>query len=801
MNKCTLLATSALAVIGLSLATSTGALAQTTTAAASTTALPDVVVTARSRAEKLLEVPISVQSFTAAKLASDNIVNLDTLQFEAGFIFNSQGASYSGGGREFPTLIFRGLASNYGGPFGGSSGALFIDGIYVSGGAASVTMADASSVEVLKGPQNVYFGKNTFGGAINLLTSNPSSVYQGKFSVGYSNKGSYDDTASVEGALVPGLLSGRLTGEFFHQGAQYKAADGGSLGEQDTKGVTVVLYATPTPDAWLRTRFHYSHDDDSTAQDGYLDGNTYGTACAGLLHPYFCGGSLPTLSSLNGAKIFAGTVMPPALLTAVANNSFNGSPQQWLSKVPTIDHSGLARDNLQGSLAGGAKLPYDSSFQFILGYNQATAVDLGAADHTPVPFFITNTATINRDFEGDARLSSSPSLPYRGVVGVNYFQSDNQESQGGDYLGFISNSFATPLNSTDRAEAVYGSLEYDILSNLTATGEVRYQSETVTNVVAAASVSKTYNHALPRVILKYAPYKGTNVYISYSEGVQPPQLQNAYVTAQNGGTYLKSALASYGVTSPFTGDPKVRVWEIGWKQSLFDNRANFSVDYYNEFWDNALVNTFVFDPTSCIATYGVTYPANTSAACPLGSSGQALTNVSNNHIQGIEFDGTGRITDKLTGHVAFNWTDAIRTEYADLSWGPAFTSGRVPSQNGKRVDLVPEYQAAVDGTYRDHLMGPYDWYAHGVVTYTGAQYVEANDIAQMSGYFRVNLSAGITRGNLTFEAFVTNLADDKNWDMAVRFPSSYQGFNEAYEGALVSAPNPRDFGFKISDKF
>jgi iron complex outermembrane receptor protein len=508
------------------------------------------------------------------------------------------------------------------------------------------------------------------------------------------------------------------------------------------------------------------------------------------------------LSSLSAQKILSGTVMPAALLTAVATDNFGGSKQTWLNKVPGIDHSGLARDNMQGSLQAGAKLPYDATFQFSAGFNSASALDLTAADHTPTPFFITNTATISRDFEADARILTSSTQHLRGVLGANYFQSDNQLSQGGYYGGFISSSFATPLNTTDKTEAVYGSLEYDILSNLTATGELRYQSDTVSNVVNGVLVSQTYNHALPRVILKYEPQKSTNVYISYSEGVQPPQLQNGYIAGSSGANYLKNALASYGVNSPLTGDPKVRVWEAGWKQSLFDNRVTFSADYYNEFWDNALVNTFLFDPPACKVT--LVYAANTNPACPLGSSGQSITGVSNNHIQGIEFDGTARITSKFTAHAAFNWTDAIRTSYNDSSWGAAFTSGSVPTQNGKRVDLVPEYQAAVDGTYKDHLVAAYDWYAHGVVTYTGPQYVEANDIAQINGYFRVNLSAGVTRGNLTFEAFVTNVLDDKNWDMAVRFPGDPAGghaFDESYVGAIVTAPNPRDFGFKVSDKF
>jgi iron complex outermembrane receptor protein len=311
--------------------------------------------------------------------------------------------------------------------------------------------------------------------------------------------------------------------------------------------------------------------------------------------------------------------------------------------------------------------------------------------------------------------------------------------------------------------------------------------------------------------LNYKPEKDTNIYLSYSEGVQPPQLQSGYVqaqsyTAKTGNTYLEKTLAGYGVTSALTPDPKLRVWELGWKQSLFANRVYFSVDYYNQFWDNSLVNSFLSDPSGCFTKYGAggqgNYPANTYADCPIGSGGSSVSTPSNDHIQGIEFDGTARVTSKFTAHATFDWTDAFRKSYDDISWAAAFNNSVIPNQNGKRVSLVPEYQASLDGTYRDHLVGPYDWYAHGVVNYTGPVYVDANDIGYINGFARVNLSAGITKGNLTIEAFVTNLLDDKSWDMAQRFPSSYTySFTQAYQGVISTAPNPRDFGFKISDRF
>jgi outer membrane receptor for ferric coprogen and ferric-rhodotorulic acid len=260
-------------------------------------------------------------------------------------------------------------------------------------------------------------------------------------------------------------------------------------------------------------------------------------------------------------------------------------------------------------------------------------------------------------------------------------------------------------------------------------------------------------------------------------------------------------LLAYGGGSALTNIPKVNVYEIGWKQALFDNRLAFSVDYYNQTWDNALVQTFIFDPSSCLTTYGQNYAENLNATCPLGHSGQSIIGLSTNKIQGVEFEGTARITPKLTAHTAFDWTDAKRNNYSELGTGAMFTSGVVPNENGLRVDEVPQYQWEGDATYKDHLTGPYDWYVHGQATYTGSQFIDPTDTGVLNGYYRVNLSAGISKDNLTVELYATNALNDKSWDSAYRFPSSYYGYGYAHMAAIVTAPNPRNIGFKFTAKY
>ncbi len=771
-------------------------------------AVAEVVVTARGRAEKLTQTPVSVQAFSGEQLAEDKITGLESLQAEAGFTFNSQGASFFGGGREFPTLVFRGMTSNYGAGLA-DSGALFVDGIFVAGGAASVTMADVTQVEVLKGPQNVYFGKNTFGGAINLITANPTEAYHASASAGYSYMGSYDDVGMVEGAILPGLLTARVTGELFHQGAQYHDLDGNPLGEQDTKGVTVVTYLTPTPDIWFKNRFHYSADHDSQAADGYVGAPYQGTTCPGLTNIYLCNG-IPSLGQ-TGTGVLGSAAIPQAFIDNVASGFPNGAAGgrvNLLSKVPGEDSPGLVRDNLSDSIQGGVNnLPFNSSFQYSAGYDQQRSLDITSSDHTPSPEFETALPFITRDFQADGRILTNPIAPLHIVAGISYFRSTYLEQYSSWFFGGPG-GINSPINEKNETEAAYGSVDYDIFKYLTATAEVRYQRDTVTDgpLDGATSpphpISSNYNHALPRFILKFHPNEDTNVYLSYSEGVQPPQLQLSYVTAPaapNGVNYTQEYLHNLNGGTAYTQDPKIRVWEIGLKHSMFDNRVSFSVDYYNQFWDNALVEEFLFNPTGCSQTiaYGV------SAACPLPGGGAGTFFVSQNHIQGIEFDGRVQITSKWSAHLAFDWTDGIRKAYDDQSYAAAFTTGVVPLQNGKRIDLVPEYQLSADTTYKDHLIADYDWYVHGVLNYTGPQYADASDIAELSGYVRVNVFAGITKGNVTFEAFCTNLFNDKNWNSAVRFPDPYAPnyFGEGAQGVIAAAPNPRDFGFKISAKF
>jgi iron complex outermembrane receptor protein len=797
--------------------------APATTTSTSAGKLEEIVVTARQRPETEVSVPISMQVFSSAKIQAAGIFDLNSLQYQAGFTFQ-QAASTAGAGREFPALIFRGLQSTYGGGQD-NSGSLFVDGIYVSGGQASIDTIDVSRIEVLKGPQNVYFGKNTFGGAINFITSNPSDVYQGELDASGSARGSYNVNATAEGPLIPNLLTGRITVLDYEKAAQYQSADSGALGEERTLGVTGTFYATPADGLWFRFRGHYQQDNDSAPDTGYLPGTVYGSNCNGgsgtnaagdqepihLASPYFCG-SIPSLGQVGNSVLNQNTQVPQAFLNSLATNTFAGDTHDpLLSKVPELDHSGLRRDLEQFSAQMGYELPFNANLAASVGYNGAQSLDIWDLDRSLNGVFINAQPEVTHDLTGDIRIVSDQNARLRALVGVTIFHSSYEILQDDDnFYRFDRNTSpfgfglyggttvqdANYVNETDNTKAVYASVDLDIFKWLTATAEARYQMDTIRDTnLSGDTYQKSYYNALPRFILKFHPEKDWDFYASYSEGIQPPQLQTSYIEANSlTRAYLDKVDPG---ADEYTQLPSLKSYEIGAKQVLFDGRVGYGLALYDEKWDNQLTDAAVFNPPSCGQTTG-------TAACPLPTSGSFLYLANNADIKGVEFNGAVQITPQWSADLEVDYKRAKWVEYYNSTLS-TFTGG-VSHFNGNTLSRVPDWQGVFSTSYHDRLTEDWNWYARVQVTFQGSMYESDVNIGKTDPWARVNASVGVTRGPLSIELYGINIFNDKNWDWASRVPilntnAALETNYGKYMGVLVQAPDVPDVGLKVRYKF
>jgi iron complex outermembrane receptor protein len=182
----------AVAIIAGAIQVTGAANAQTVAAAAATntTQLQAVVVTARRREENLQATPVSVSAVSAQTIERLNLQTADKLSLVVPNIAIDVGSGGIGGN----TAFIRGIGTGEPLLTIDSPVGLYLDGVYLGRTSGNnFDMLDLAQVEVLRGPQGTLFGRNTTGGAINLVTKAPSRTFGIQEKVGY---GSFDDIYS-----------------------------------------------------------------------------------------------------------------------------------------------------------------------------------------------------------------------------------------------------------------------------------------------------------------------------------------------------------------------------------------------------------------------------------------------------------------------------------------------------------------------------------------------------------------------------------------------------------------------------
>jgi iron complex outermembrane receptor protein len=166
------------------LATAQSAFAQDTTSQATSDAEAsgEIVVTARRRDETLISVPVVVTAVGGETLQNRGVVNLDGLsRIVPQLMIGPQGGSVQGG-----NISLRGIAGPDSNPFGDQAVSFTIDGVQVAKATVRrMSDFDVSQVEVLKGPQALFYGKNSMGGIVNIRTNDPGDRLEAGGKIGY----------------------------------------------------------------------------------------------------------------------------------------------------------------------------------------------------------------------------------------------------------------------------------------------------------------------------------------------------------------------------------------------------------------------------------------------------------------------------------------------------------------------------------------------------------------------------------------------------------------------------------------
>lgn len=177
--------------------------------------LEEVIVTAQKRKESAQDVPISIQAFSSEKMDALGLETTDDLGIAVPSLQFTGVAGF--------TLIFmRGIGTDNFIPSADPSVATYVDGIYVPVLQNVNSLGNVERVEVLKGPQGTLFGRNATGGAINMITSDPSEAFKAKLGLEFRNYDAKKLTVGISGTVTD-WLSASFDGLHSSQSNYYSA--------------------------------------------------------------------------------------------------------------------------------------------------------------------------------------------------------------------------------------------------------------------------------------------------------------------------------------------------------------------------------------------------------------------------------------------------------------------------------------------------------------------------------------------------------------------------------------------------
>jgi iron complex outermembrane recepter protein len=193
----------------------------------------EIVVTAQKREENLQEVPISIAAYSGDALDVRGVLSAEDLKFVTPGLVYDNLVGYA-------LIYMRGVGTEVFAPHAEPSVATYIDGIYfpfAHGLAQDFTKLER--VEVVKGPQGTLFGRNATGGAINVISKQPSDEWEITLDAGLRNYSGRMTKAYITGPLFGGL-SFSVSGLYDYDEPYYELLPDSPLQElqpNESKGV------------------------------------------------------------------------------------------------------------------------------------------------------------------------------------------------------------------------------------------------------------------------------------------------------------------------------------------------------------------------------------------------------------------------------------------------------------------------------------------------------------------------------------------------------------------------------------
>ena len=762
-------------------------------------AIEEIVVTAKQREESLQEIPLPITAFTALDLQKRSILDVrDLARFTPSFNY------YSGTGRADPTaLVVRGLSPNTSDErFQGLS--IFVDGIFQSGQLTSIDLSSLERVEVLRGPQSSTFGRATYSGAIDYVTSNPSlDRVEGRARVRLATEGSgsfnHIISSRVSLPVITDKLSVALNGAWtvkdglVRNPSTFGPSASTEIGQEVTNAIGATVFAAPFDGATLKLRFAHDADRDTTPLVHIIEPEEW--AAAGSQTITTPGGQIwmqgavpsPRLGATGGGEFLRAA--KPTEGGRDRNRYFASMVyEQDLDWATFSYRAGYFFEHYYANADGWYRAAQNDIF-FTGRANQKLTRILGPA--TAPPNATINAFNIANDetFENHShqlRLVSPGDEALRWRAGLYYFKESDKNYQ------VPNRSPTNPTGLTRGFEfaenyAGFAGLDYDLADNLTLGAEARLEGEKksweecafcpTNNRGAAVDDKRTF--LSPRFTINYKATSDNLLYAIWSRGWKGARINTVVVPNP-------AVPGSFIARLPTATPERLDNYELGSKNTLADGRATLNASaFYNK-----VKNQQAFFPL----INPVPPPFNLTGVGTFGNS----------RIYGFELEGNALVAEQWTvsggiGMADHKYTDAI----APLNDNAFFPVGG--TVKGKRSINTPKWTVSSAIEYEAPILSTYSLSLRGDVAWRDKMFVDRANLAWIKSKGTVNLRAALSsdENNWTLAAFMKDAFDAKTADGAGLSGSSgcYYDARATARCLFLAIPRGREIGVDATINF
>ena len=683
-----------------------------------------ITVTARRREERLIDVPISVSSFSGQQLEERGAIDITDISnytpnvtLEASRATNSTLSAFIRGiGQQDPVSGFE------------QGVGIYLDDVYLNRPQAAVLeIYDVERIEVLRGPQGTLFGRNTIGGAVKYVTRRlpQEPALKAKASYGTYNlaEGVVTASAPINDIVRVGGSVARLSRDGFGENLTLGTENYNKDIWAGRASVEMGGYGEPV---FLRIQGDYTKDK-SNPRGGHREIRS------------FIGGA-PVLDNVYDTR---GGLVDPA---------------------QEVESYGLS---MQGEIDLGAGLTFRSISAWRKD-DSSTPIDF---DALPTVDFDVPGIYRNEQLSQELQILYDNGGPLTGLIGAYYLdaQADTLfESRLYTSLPAVLpqlTGYTAALVDTE-TYAVFADATIDLADRISLSVGGRYTWDrrdadiTKQNFIFGGSGafgtqgvligtdtdfvgSADFEKFTPRASISFMPTPDHNLYASYSKGFKGGGFDPRGVGANAPDLDSDTVLSDDEVAKFLSFEPEeVDSYEVGYKGSLADGRVNVAIAAFYADYKNVQIP----GSQACVVNTVPTFCGT-------------VTNAGKASFKGVEFEGSARLGGGFNLSGMLGYIDAQYDEYiTNIEATPTDVA------QYRKVQNTPEWTGSATLAYNAPV-GDGDLYAGATVSYRGKtfQFEVPNPFLDQNGYALLNgdIVYTLPGGRITIGVHGKNLLDKR----------------------------------------